>query len=194
MPIFALRHPPPVTSGVCAGRNDFPVLDPRQYLERLLVHPDLESVARVYSSPATRCSELALLIAAHWALPLEVDERLQELDFGEWEGRTWNDIETNDQERFQAWASDWQRAAPPKGEYIANLQRRVSQFVCDLFADPVLVVTHAGPIRAMQVAYRTSTWEKVMADAVPYVIPIRIDGRRTPDTPRAAYDQVPPRD
>ena len=181
MPVIALRHPPPVTPGVCAGRSDFPVLDPRQYLERLRVHPELESVARVYSSPAARCRELALLVAAHWALPLEVDERLQELDFGEWEGRSWNDIETKDQTRFRAWANDWQHTAPPQGESIASLEQRVAQFVGDLAEESVLVVAHAGTIRAMQVARQTFTWEKVMADAVPHVTPIHIDGRRTLD-------------
>jgi broad specificity phosphatase PhoE len=102
------------------------------------------------------------------ALPLEVDDRLQELDFGEWEGRTWSDIETKDQRRFQAWANDWRRSAPPKGESIANLEHRVAQFMCDLRQEPVLVVTHAGPIRAMRVISQAITWEKVMADAVPY--------------------------
>ncbi len=175
MPVIALRHPPPVTKGVCAGRSDFPVLDPKQFLERLQVDPDLASVARVYSSPAARCRELALLIAAHWALPLEIDERLHELDFGEWEGRTWKDIETKDPRRFQAWANDWQRAAPPQGECIANLQQRIGRFVGDLAEDPVLVVTHAGPIRAMRVISQSITWESVMAEAVPYATVVHID-------------------
>jgi alpha-ribazole phosphatase len=156
------------------------VLDPKQYVDGLLAHPDLESIARVYSSPAARCRELALPIAAHLALTLEVDERLQELDFGEWEGRTWNDIETKDAARFQTWANDWRSAVPPKGESIVALERRVAQFMNDLAQKPVLVVTHAGPIRALRVLYQALSWEKVMADAVPYVTAIRIAAVTTP--------------
>ena len=173
MQIIALRHPPPITRGLCAGRFDFPVRDPEQYVGPLLVHQELTHIERIYSSPAARCRDLAQLIAQRLDLPLQVDARLHELDFGDWEGRTWNDIEADDHERFQAWANDWQRIAPPNGECIAELERRVSDFMDTLATESALGITHAGPIRAMRVLCQLTSWDEAMSDAVPYVTPKR---------------------
>ena len=171
--MIALRHPPPLTQGICAGRFDLPVYDPRPFIERLLANRDVVPVERVYCSPAARGRDLAHIMAARLSLPLEVDPRLQELDFGDWEGQLWNDIESNDHERFRAWANDWLRATPPNGECTFALHQRVAAFMDRIRMDPVLVVTHAGPIRAMRVLCRSNTWDEAMSEAVPYAVPIR---------------------
>jgi alpha-ribazole phosphatase len=174
MHIIALRHPPPVTQGICAGRIDFPVLDPRRFLQALIVHPELTSIGAVFSSPAARCLDLARMMAEHLAVPLVMDARLQELDFGDWEGRPWNEIETEDHERFRDWADDWHKTAPPNGESVADLERRIGQFAIELKQDRALIITHAGPIRALRVLGQSISWQEAMSESVPHATPYAI--------------------
>jgi len=174
MHLTAIRHTPPVQQGICAGRSDFAVLDPHQWIDSVFFAPDMASVECIYSSPALRCSRFADLIAARLSLKIRIDPRLQEVNFGNWEGRSWTEIESLDHEEFHAWANNWQHAAPPNGESIADLERRIADFLGDIVQTPALLVTHAGPIRAMQVLCQSIAWNAVMSVAVPYATLIRI--------------------
>jgi alpha-ribazole phosphatase len=97
-----------------------------------------------------------------------------ELDFGEWEGRAWDEITRRDRERFEAWSANWQWAAPPGGESAVKLQERIESFLADLPSERVLVVTHAGPIRALRVVLTGCSWSDAMAEVVQYCAPLAI--------------------
>jgi alpha-ribazole phosphatase len=77
------------------------------------------------------------------------DARLQELNFGDWEGKRYDDIEAD---ALQHWMDNFVTAAPPNGENFEDLYQRVGDFWKDLLAtdaEQVLVITHAGVIRAL---------------------------------------------
>jgi alpha-ribazole phosphatase len=172
--ITVLRHPRALQPGLCAGRFELPVEDPRPRVQALAFELRAHSLARIYSSPASRCRVLAGLSAEALGLPLHIDGRLAELDFGEWEGRTWDAIVTLDQERYESWSHDWQQASPPGGESIVDLERRVAAFVDTLPQEAVLLVTHAGPIRAMKVLLESLNWQAAMSEPIPYLVPMVI--------------------
>jgi alpha-ribazole phosphatase len=145
MKIALLRHPRPlIDRGICYGRLDIPV------------HPDaplaadisLAGASRVWTSPARRCRVLAEVIAAAFTLPLTVDARLQELDFGAWEGMPWDDVPRADLDR---WASSPLTFAPPGGESASSLISRIRDFTATLQADGVdcAVVSHGGPLKIL---------------------------------------------
>ena len=109
-------------------------------------------------------------------MPLEVDDRLRELHFGDWEGQLWADIENNDPETFHRWMETWKNDAPPGGETLLELEDRVRQWCSEL--DPCqspLVVTHAGTIRALRVIAGTHTWDEAIAERVPHLVPERFE-------------------
>jgi alpha-ribazole phosphatase len=170
--ITVLRHPRPLQPGLCAGHFEMPVEDPTPRVQTLATELRAHSLARIHSSPASRCKVLAVLLAEALGLPLHIDERLVELDFGEWEGRTWDDITNHDQERFESWSHNWQRASPPGGECVTDLERRVAAFVDALPQEAVLLVTHAGPIRAMKVLLESLDWQAAMSEPIPYLVPM----------------------
>ena len=58
-----------------------------------------------------------------------VDERLIELGYGEWEGKTLAEEEKNDPETFRAWDVDPGQVAPPGGESGLEAQQRVVPFL-----------------------------------------------------------------
>lgn len=98
----------------------------------------------VYSSPAPRCRALV----EHLGWQTQYDPRLLELDFGDWEGRAWQDIPRAESE---PWMADFVRRTPPNGESYAALQVRVVDFLRELQqqgAEHAAIVSHAGVIRA----------------------------------------------
>ncbi len=87
-----------------------------------------EPVTRVVeqSAACARCDTAAAIAAAH-GLAVEVDERLIELDYGEWDGVALADVAATD---WAAWRAD-PEFAPPGGESLAGVTRRVASFLAD---------------------------------------------------------------
>ncbi|MEA2769941.1 MAG: alpha-ribazole phosphatase [Acetobacteraceae bacterium] len=147
MRIALIRHPAPlIASGICYGRLDVAVHPSTD--QQLAADPALAGATRVWTSPARRCRGLAETIAQRWAVPLTVDPRLQELDFGEWEGRPWDAIPRPDLDR---WAASPLTFAPPGGESGAALIGRVREFHAALRQDQqdCIVVSHGGPLKLL---------------------------------------------
>jgi broad specificity phosphatase PhoE len=111
-------------------------------------------VQAVYSSPLQRARETGRRIAEARSLPLEVDLRLREQAFGEWEGRTRREVLEGDGERLLRWEADL-GSAPPGGESLQTVQARMLDLVADLSrkhpgdCDWIVLVSHVGPIKAL---------------------------------------------
>ena len=73
-----------------------------------------------------------------------------ELDFGEWEGKRWDDIPRGDLGR---WAADPMGFRPPGGESGAELVARVTDF-CGGLAEDCVVVSHGGPLKVLSALLR----------------------------------------
>ncbi|CDS51378.1 Alpha-ribazole-5'-phosphate phosphatase [Polaromonas sp. CG9_12] len=79
----------------------------------------------------------------------KTDARLQEMDFGQWEGRAWRDI---DRSELEAWTGDFaQYAVGGDGESVTAFMARVGA-AFDALPDQgtALWITHAGVIRAAE--------------------------------------------
>lgn len=103
---------------------------------------------RIWSSPASRCAAVAGFLARRLNLLVDLDERLQELAFGDWEGQAWNDLPRAALDR---WALDPPGFSPPGGETGAQLTERVDDFGRMLIAQSrsCIVVSHGGPLRLL---------------------------------------------
>jgi broad specificity phosphatase PhoE len=100
----------------------------------------------VWTSPLQRAADTAREIASALGIPLEIDERLVEVDYGEWDGRRLDEV---DAAQWSAWRDD-ASFAPPGGESLAAVGARVAGFCSDrLLADTTIVaVSHVSPIKA----------------------------------------------
>ena len=105
-------------------------------------------MATVVSSPARRALETAAALGTP-----EVDERLRELDFGELEGRTYEEIERERPELFARWMRTPTEVRFPGGEGFEDLRERAVAAAAELRArhdgGTVAVVTHGGVVRAL---------------------------------------------
>ncbi len=136
------------------GHTDPPLSERgRGQIESLLATAR-ERPARLVTSDLRRATASAGIVASRWNLAPVVDARLRELDFGEWEGRTWEELERNDPDRLGRWMRDWTTSPAPGGESFVELVARVSSWLDgwnwgDDSERATVVVTHAGSIRAI---------------------------------------------
>lgn len=153
MGLILVRHTrPDVVPGLCYGQTDLDVADTFAE-EAAAILASLPEARRVVSSPLRRCRVLAQRIADVADLPLDIDERLREIDFGAWEGRPWAEVP---KQEIDAWAQDFLDARPHGGESVAMLRNRVGAALAEWAArnEPIVIVTHAGVIRAARLEGR----------------------------------------
>jgi alpha-ribazole phosphatase len=149
MTLFLVRHALPlIGKGLCYGRLDVPANGEATKTCALELHNMLPKGIAVVSSPLQRCELLASgLIGLRPDLAVKTDPKLQEMDFGQWEGRAWADI---DPAELTAWTGDFASyRAGATGESVTQFMARVATAFDAL--DPkqeTLWVTHAGVIRA----------------------------------------------
>lgn len=98
------------------------------------------------TSPLQRAADTAREIATVLGVPVEIDDRLVELDYGEWDGRRLEEVGPAE---WTAWRAD-PTFAPPGGESLASVAARVADFCAErLRTDTTMVaVSHVSPIKA----------------------------------------------
>jgi broad specificity phosphatase PhoE len=88
---------------------------------------------RVITSPLFRARETALLAMA--AVPAEADPRLKEMDYGAWEGRTYDEVRAEDAKLREAWEAAPDTTHCPGGESGNQVAARVDRFLTDLLEE-----------------------------------------------------------
>ena len=142
------------TRGRCYGRLDVGLsVAGREQCARLTEVFRGEPLRSVWASPAIRARETAEAIAAPHRLDVGVIEPLRELDFGELEGRAYDEIAVTDPDLYARWMTAPTTVRFPRGESYSDLQSRVDAGIAALLdrhdAGLAVVVTHGGVIRAV---------------------------------------------
>jgi alpha-ribazole phosphatase len=158
MKITVVRHTSvDAPKGTCYGITDVPVaLSFSEELEQVRKNLENKEFDAVFSSPLQRCTKLARELAKN--LPVFPDSLITELDFGDWEMSNWDAI--FESPAGKAWFADYANTACPNGESFAGQIERTASFLSDLQQKPfkhVLVVTHAGVIRALMCLRQNKT-------------------------------------
>lgn len=130
-------------AGLLLGRLD-PPLDDLGMRQAAAVAHTLDTPSRVICSPLARTRQTA----ESFGVPVTVDDRWIELDYGEWDGRPVSEVSA---ETWKSWRSNIS-FAPPGGESLADLGERVRAACADLADEAreadVIVVSHVSPIKA----------------------------------------------
>ena len=148
MEIYLIRHTTPdIEKGVCYGQTDLKLA--KNYTEAfktVIAQIPKNKNYKIISSPLKRCA----LLAKQFSNSITFDDRLKELNFGDWELKPWNDIPEED---INPWMADFVNVAVPNGESYVELASRVHDFFEDIRHSEdnqnLIIVTHAGPIRAI---------------------------------------------
>ena len=158
MTLWLVRHAQPlVAAGICYGQLDLPADVEHTQACALKLAAALPAQLRIFCSPLQRCEQLiACLLALRPDLTSKADARLQEMNFGCWEGRAWSAISPAE---LQAWTDDFAHYKPGSdsdidrsvdvGESVSSFMARVASAFDELRQDAdTLWITHAGVIRA----------------------------------------------
>lgn len=149
MKIYMIRHTSVgVPKGTCYGWTDVPVADTfeqeatetKRNLESMLGNDKLDIV---YSSPLTRARKLASFCGYDNHV---TDDRLKEMNMGDWEMMRYDDIESKDPAILK-WYNDYMNLAATNGESYRILYRRVTDFLDELRKkdfENVAIFAHGG--------------------------------------------------
>ncbi|MFM6986910.1 MAG: histidine phosphatase family protein [Hydrogenophaga sp.] len=117
-----------------------------------------EPIAAFYASDLVRARETAEAVARLHGGTVHTHAGLRERGFGQFEGRTWPELETQHPADATAWRQRVPDFAPPGGESLRQLQARVVATVTDLASrhpgEQVLLVAHGG---VLDILYRAAT-------------------------------------
>lgn len=145
-----LRHGEPLGGRKYRGQTDDP-LSEKGWAEMLAAVGQNRPWQAIVSSPLSRCRAFAEYMAGELAVPLELENRLKEVAFGEWEGRTPAELKAGNPDVLFNFKRNPIGARPAGAEDLDAFQTRVAQ-AFDAMAEAyrgqhILVVAHAGVIR-----------------------------------------------
>ena len=117
-----------------------------------------DSISRIgpcslQSSPQSRALQSAGIVAARCGLAVEIVPAFDEIDMGAWTGVEFSRLALD--EGWRRWNEKRGSARPPDGESMVELQTRVVAHIQQLkpLGGPVVIVSHAEPIRAAVMHY-----------------------------------------
>jgi alpha-ribazole phosphatase len=180
-----LRHGQPVGGRRYRGRQD----DPLSELgwEQMWHAASGETPwQRVVSSPLIRCRAFAVSLCEKLELPLRIDDRLQEFHYGEWEGKSADELKVDDPDIISRYYHDPYNNRPPGAEYVLDFVHRVesaySEMISDHPGEHLLIIAHAGVIRAIIAHALKAPPETIfrMHIETGQLSRIRMDGERPP--------------
>ncbi len=195
--IDLLRHGEPVGGRRYRGQTDDPLSEKgwQQMRAAVMGRQDWDVI---YSSPLKRCAEFAQELSGRLALPLTTDERLKEIGFGAWEGRTPDEIRRDDPLRLENFWRHPVANRPQGAETLVSFRTRVSSVweeICVAQAGQrVLIVGHAGITRLLLSLVLGSPVEHMFRIQVDNagITRIRIQGNGADALPMLVFHGCPP--
>jgi len=171
--LYAVRHTKIQNSmNLCYGQREMDLCDTFEY-EAMEILKNLQSLfkkktlkthspTQIFTSPSLRCRKLASFLSQHLKLDLEVDNRILEFHFGDWEGVPWDLIPESE---LKDWMCNFVNRPPNGGESMSEFQKRVRGFLnflkgnqrfllsevqtfnLETYPPEAILVTHSGVIR-----------------------------------------------
>ncbi len=150
MEIYLLRHGATRRPGTYIGRSDIELSEKGRVQVRAL-RPFVSAFRfdQCYCSPLSRCRETFELLDI--ASPCTMDNNLQEIDFGQWEGLSFAQIEARFPSQLERWVEQQDRFQFPDGDLITAFNDKIRRWCDNLLTkklERVFIVSHGGVIRA----------------------------------------------
>lgn len=118
----------------------------------------------VYVSPSKRTVDTAKLVLGERTVPFKTDERLMEIDLGDWEGRTIDEIKAMDPERYHLYQNHPSQFVGT-GECFADVRSRLEAVLNELEnvyeSGKLLIVTHGVVIKVLQAICKNNSLDLV---------------------------------
>ena len=162
--LFLLRHGETLLNGRYVGSTDVSLSENgRTMIRKMAASFQGKNIEQIYCSPLNRCRETCRLLQLKTDVRLADD--LREIDFGRWEGMTFEEI----LEKDSRLVDDWSRAGDdfcfPEGECIRDFEKRVERFskkIITVEKSRILIIAHGGTLRHLLCTFLGLDSEKKM--------------------------------
>jgi len=148
--IDLIRHGEPVGGSRYRGQIDDPLSEKGWAQMRTAVagYTDWDCIV---SSSLSRCADFANELGQQLTLPVQLDDRLKEIGFGSWEGKTKAELNTQMPGVVERFSHDPVKYRPEGAETLLDFRSRViaawNEIIQQYAGKRVLVVGHAGMMR-----------------------------------------------
>jgi alpha-ribazole phosphatase len=151
--LLLIRHGATDLAGTFCGHSDPPLNERgREQIAALIEELASEQIGAVYSSDLLRARQTAVALATAKAAPLRILSGLREINFGDWEGLSWKQVEAINEQHAKRWLIEYPSLAAPNGEAVDPFAARVLATVETLLqidGRAIAVVSHAGVMRVI---------------------------------------------
>lgn len=177
MEVYLVRHTETVCeNGICYGQSDVGIREPYDVVFESILN-QLPQDAILYSSPLQRCSILAKHIQKNTKIESIIeDSRLMEMDFGDWELKSWDAIP---REVLDPWMEDFVTVNVPNGESFVDLDNRVREFLDNDISrtpnKPIIIVAHSGVIRSILCKINNLPLQEAFKTQLDYGVVIKVE-------------------
>lgn len=153
--LFLIRHGDTIdeeTKKVFKGSKDIPLSEKgRARLRKASQFLTRFNFDHIYTSALSRCIESGKIIAEPHNLETEVAAAFNEIHFGIWEGRSFEEIDEENPTEFRRWVKNPDIHTPPQGESLADAQQRsvgiFNEMISKHRGENIVIVAHAGILR-----------------------------------------------
>jgi broad specificity phosphatase PhoE len=152
--VLFIRHAEIDMAGAFCGHSNPPInARGRKQIQQLVDELNDEEINCVFTSDLERAVSTADTLAETLRVPCIKRPNLREINFGSWEGLTWQQIQERDETYARRWTEAYPNLPAPGGESFANFQTRVIAEVTEILntidRHHGAVVTHGGVMRVV---------------------------------------------
>jgi alpha-ribazole phosphatase len=154
--LWLIRHGEPAAEARrrCYGALDVGLSEHgRAQMSEVAVYLRSDPPTAIYASPRSRALESARILAAAHFCPVEVIPDLREIDFGDFEGLTYDEIAARYPNLYRRWMETPTEVEFPNGEAFAEMRARVLRAVdairCTSAGQTAAIVSHGGVNRIL---------------------------------------------
>ncbi|MFX1366727.1 MAG: histidine phosphatase family protein [Promethearchaeota archaeon] len=156
MKIIFIRHGQTDSSlhqRLCGSRTNEPLNKTGiNQIQRLKSFLKIYNPTFFYYSPLLRAKQSVEIMLERKNIKVIELSELKEIDFGDWEGLTFEELNKNHSKDFTKWMDVPDQFTPPNGESVSMLCSRIEKVIkilLDSLDSTCFVFTHGGPIRAV---------------------------------------------
>lgn len=148
MQLYLIRHTKvTIEPGICYGQSDVALAETFRK-ETKIIQKQISGIKfdKIYSSPLSRCKKLSEHL---FGSGIKYDDRLMELNFGDWELQKWNELKNP---TVDEWMNDFVNVACPNGESFNGMYQRIKSFLIEIKdqqSNNVAIISHGGTMRCI---------------------------------------------
>jgi alpha-ribazole phosphatase len=171
--LIFIRHGETDMAGKFCGHSD-PELNAAGELQAARAADEVANlgIERIYSSDLLRAAQTAAVLGRRIGVEVELRDSLREIDFGLWEGLSWQEIEA----RFPQEAGRWMHESPPRGApggeayatFTARIDAALEPLLCESLLRTIAVVTHLGVMSYALTKFFGFSEEEAWTKTAPY--------------------------